>query len=96
MESAQKLNSSTMNDRLFTLNTIVAVLLGVFMAVTGGFGIAHPRAVSVLNEDAFMGRWYQTHGSAISLKTFEKNAFCMVIDYLSKGDNKFRVHTYEK
>jgi lipocalin len=40
-----------------------------------------PSTVSNLNITAYLGRWFQTHTSAIPLLTYEKGAFCVVADY---------------
>ena len=40
-----------------------------------------PDTVATLNAPAYLGRWYQTYGSAIPLSTFEKDGYCITADY---------------
>jgi lipocalin len=66
---------------LFTL-FIVALWYSLVLAhVSWAMGIEAPRAVSRLDTDAFMGRWYQTHTSLVPTMTVEKNAYCVCADY---------------
>jgi len=40
-----------------------------------------PDTVATLNAPAYLGRWYQTYGSAVPLDTFEKDGYCITADY---------------
>ncbi len=62
------------------------------------FSLQHPRPVHALDPVAFEGRWFQTHGSMVSAKTFQKNGFCVTVDYLGteSDETDFRVINSEK
>jgi lipocalin len=51
-----------------------------------------PTTVTSLNLTAYLGRWYQTHTSAIPLLTFEKDGYCVIADHTFADKEEKALH----
>ena len=63
---------------------VVATLLLFALSVQGLSFLkvnVPPETVTEFDPDAFIGRWYQMYASLIPNITYEKDGFCIVLDY---------------
>jgi hypothetical protein len=99
--TSHKLSPSTLYYQKMSATYCLFVLLFSLLSsssVHSLFSLQHPRPVHAMDPVAFEGRWFQTHGSMVSAKTFQKNGYCVTVDYLGteSDETDFRVINSEK
>jgi lipocalin len=78
---------------MIALMTILFNLFVILQCLSQSHGSdesSAPDTVATLNAPAYLGRWYQTYGSAIPLSTFEKDGYCITADYYNPSAVGFK------
>ena len=53
------------------------------------------QAVTALDVNQYIGRWYQAYADEVVLQTFERNAYCVTADYGLNTDGTLSVYNYQ-
>jgi len=63
---------------MLVLFTLLSILQGLTLS---SCHLTFPDTVSTLDAPSYLGRWYQTYGSALPLITYENKGYCITADY---------------